>query len=172
MESSDLALQPSINKYIRSLYFASTTMLTIGYGDITPKSPTETIVNICIQIVGVISFGYLLNEMGHTLSKMRERSEDLERDLQTITKISKYYSLEKGLRNKAKTFIFNNTTSTDDLKMQDEQQLLNKLDDGLRDGTPCPTQKSTTTTHSQSSSHASSSSVTGPNTSSLNSHGN
>ena len=43
--------------------------------------------------VGVISFGYLVNEMGHTLGKMRESSEKLERDLQTINKISKYYNL-------------------------------------------------------------------------------
>lgn len=54
-------------------------MLTIGYGDITPKNPGEVIVVILIQItgsnsidIGVVSFGYLLNEMGHTLSKMRQ----------------------------------------------------------------------------------------------------
>lgn len=42
---------------------------------------------------GVIAFGYMLNEMGHTLSKMREESEVMERDLQTISKVSKYYNL-------------------------------------------------------------------------------
>ena len=41
----------------------------------------------------MIAFGYLLNEMGHTLSKMREESEVIERDLHTISKISKYYNL-------------------------------------------------------------------------------
>jgi hypothetical protein len=61
-----------------------------------------------IQIVGVVSFGYMLNEMGHTLSKMRKQSEELERDLQTISKISKYYNLEKKLQNKAKNFIVSN----------------------------------------------------------------
>ena len=92
-------------------------MLTIGYGDIAPKSIPETLINICIQIVGVISFGYLLNEMGHTLSKMRESSEQLERDLQTITKVSKYYSLEKDLKNKAKAFVYNNQTTDEQLKL-------------------------------------------------------
>ncbi len=62
-------------KYVYSFYFASTTMLTIGYGDITPKSAPEIIVTVLIEIVGVVSFGYMLNEMGHTLSKMREQSE-------------------------------------------------------------------------------------------------
>lgn len=27
---------------------------------------------VLIEIVGVVSFGYLLNEMGHTLSRMRQ----------------------------------------------------------------------------------------------------
>lgn len=68
-------------------------MLTIGYGDITPKNPQEIMITVLIEIIGVVSFGYLLNEMGHTLSKMRLQSEELERDLQTISKISKYYNL-------------------------------------------------------------------------------
>jgi hypothetical protein len=46
--------------------------------------------------------------MGHTLSKMREQSEIMERDLQTISKISKYYNLEPKLQNKARNFILNN----------------------------------------------------------------
>lgn len=55
-------------------------MLTIGYGDITPKNEAEVMVVIVVQIVGtyvsnlgVLSFGYLLNEMGHTLSDMRKK---------------------------------------------------------------------------------------------------
>ena len=50
-------------------------MLTIGYGDISPKNVEEKLITIVIQIVGVIAFGYLLNEMGHTLSKIREKKE-------------------------------------------------------------------------------------------------
>lgn len=83
-------------------------MLTIGYGDVTPKCTEEIIITILIEIIGVVSFGYLLNEMGHTLSKMREESEALERDLQTLSKISKYYNLERKLQNRAKSFLFSN----------------------------------------------------------------
>jgi hypothetical protein len=46
--------------------------------------------------------------MGHTLSKMREKKEIIERDMQTISKISKYYNLDRKLTNKARNFIFNN----------------------------------------------------------------
>lgn len=94
-----------------------------------------------IEIVGVVSFGYMLNEMGHTLSKMREQSEELERDLQTISKISKYYSLERKLQNRAKNFLFSNQVKSEELKVEDENRVLMKLNEELRQGTSEITQK-------------------------------
>jgi hypothetical protein len=123
-------------------------MLTIGYGDITPRCTEEIIVTVMIEIVAVVSFGYLLNEMGHTLSKMREQSEELERDLQTISKMSKYYNLERSLQNKAKAFLFSNQVRGEELKVEDEKRVLLKLNEELRQGTSAPTQKSTTKTRS------------------------
>lgn len=55
-----------------------------------------------------MSFGYLLNEMGHTLSKMRQETEIIEKDLQTIGKMARYYHLEKMLENRAKKYIITN----------------------------------------------------------------
>lgn len=85
-----------------------------------------------IEIIAVVSFGYLLNEMGHTLSKMREQSEELERDLQTISKMSKYYNLERSLQNKAKAFLCSNQVCSEELKVEDEKRVLLKLNEELR----------------------------------------
>jgi len=41
----------------------------------------------------------------------------MERDLQTISKISKYYNLQTKLQNKAKKFIFNNQNNNESLKI-------------------------------------------------------
>ena len=41
-------------KYINAIYFACTTMLTIGYGDISPVSIPEKIITIFIEIVGML----------------------------------------------------------------------------------------------------------------------
>jgi len=70
--------------------------------------------------------------MGHTLSKMREKKEIMERDMQTISKISKYYNLDRKLTNKARTFIFNHQNNSEELKIEDEKKLLMKLNDDLR----------------------------------------
>jgi hypothetical protein len=51
--------------------------------------------------------------MGHTLSKMRQETEMLEKDLQTIGKMARYYHLEKVLENRAKKYIITNTKIVD-----------------------------------------------------------
>jgi hypothetical protein len=43
----------------------------------------------------------------------------MERDLQTISKIAKYYNLEPKLKNKAEQFILNNSENNDYLKVED-----------------------------------------------------
>ena len=42
------------SRYVHSLYFACTTALTVGYGDILPKNLFEIITILCVQIVGKI----------------------------------------------------------------------------------------------------------------------
>ena len=45
---------PLLDQYIYAFYFSSTTMLTIGYGDITPKNTREVLVVVLIQIIGTV----------------------------------------------------------------------------------------------------------------------
>lgn len=61
VDAAGLSGVGALTQYIYAFYFASTTMLTIGYGDITPKSREEIVVTVVIELVAVVSFGYLLN---------------------------------------------------------------------------------------------------------------
>jgi hypothetical protein len=44
--------QKWVADYVYSLYFACTTMFTVGYGDITPKNLTEILAILCVQVLG------------------------------------------------------------------------------------------------------------------------
>ena len=72
-------------------------MLTVGYGDLSPVNITEILMIICVQIIGICTYGYILNEIGHILSDMRQEGEILSKDISTITKMANYYDLDKGL---------------------------------------------------------------------------
>lgn len=56
------------DRYIYSFYFALTTMLTVGYGDIAPTTKLELVIVMMVQIFGVVVFAYVINEIGSTLS--------------------------------------------------------------------------------------------------------
>ena len=49
--------------YIVSVYFVMTTILTIGYGDLTPQTSPETILVIFIQLLGVMINAYIISTL-------------------------------------------------------------------------------------------------------------
>lgn len=61
MSENDLQNLNPLDKYIYSLYFVLTTMLTVGYGDISPVNISEIIVIMIIQIIGIVTYGYIIN---------------------------------------------------------------------------------------------------------------
>ncbi len=63
---------PSIERYIRALYFMTTTMATIGYGDISPHkdSMKELIYTMFVQIVGVGMYGYVIGNVASLLANL------------------------------------------------------------------------------------------------------
>ena len=45
------------------LYWTMTTMTTIGYGDVTPKSWQESLITIFVELVGASVFGYMIGNI-------------------------------------------------------------------------------------------------------------
>lgn len=50
-----------IDKYINSFYFSIITMVTVGYGDITPKSTIEKLYVTIMTILSCGIFAYVVN---------------------------------------------------------------------------------------------------------------
>lgn len=55
-------------KYVNSLYWAFTTMCTVGYGDFHPNTSGERIVSIVIMIFSSGVFAYIINDIGRMVS--------------------------------------------------------------------------------------------------------
>ena len=56
-----------IDKYINSLYFTVVTMITVGYGDISPENNIEKVFCTVFMLISCISYGYIINRIGQII---------------------------------------------------------------------------------------------------------
>jgi hypothetical protein len=54
-----------MQKYITSLYWAVTTIVTVGYGDIIPNNDSEFLLVVSILIGGVAIFSFLISNLSN-----------------------------------------------------------------------------------------------------------
>jgi hypothetical protein len=62
-EMQGLAARPQTIQYIVSLYWAFTTMTTLGYGDQVPEHWTERLFCIVCMFIGAVVFGYIIGHI-------------------------------------------------------------------------------------------------------------
>ena len=55
-------------KYVYSIYFLATTMITVGYGDITPQNEIECSFVVTTMIITGMVYAYSLNSIGNIIN--------------------------------------------------------------------------------------------------------
>lgn len=65
-------------KYINSLYYSIVTMVTVGYGDISPRNPIEKAFAVVIIILACGFFAYALNSVGQILNEMNRMEDEFK----------------------------------------------------------------------------------------------
>jgi voltage-gated potassium channel len=75
--------------YVRALYWAITTLSTVGYGDVTPNTIAEMLYAMSTMATGVIVFGYVIGNIANLLNNIDlprkhyfERSEQIRAFMQ------------------------------------------------------------------------------------------
>ena len=69
-----------ISMYITSYYWTIATMMAVGYGDIAASTRGERIYAMLVQLVGAVSFGFIISTVSESLEaanpedRMRKKS--------------------------------------------------------------------------------------------------
>lgn len=84
---------PRYEYYIECLYWAVTTLTTIGYGDITPKTPIARLFTMFIMILGVGIYGIVIGNMANMLQAANRYKEKNREKLQDLANFLKHYNI-------------------------------------------------------------------------------
>lgn len=55
-------------QYITSLYWATATTTTVGYGDISAYTDLERVYAIAVMVFGILAYGYIIASVAATLT--------------------------------------------------------------------------------------------------------
>jgi len=86
------------DKYVNCLYWAMTTLATVGYGDIVPSTVTEKIVAIGWMLFGVFFFSFVVGSIANVINSADSKRNLLMSKLAAIDEFASECNLDKDLR--------------------------------------------------------------------------
>jgi cyclic nucleotide gated channel alpha 1 len=90
----------NLELYVTSFYFTTTTILTVGYGDITPVSVAEKLLCIFLMIIGVVSFSFATGALSSIIQNVDSSDAALKEKIATLNSIQAEYNIDSELYNK------------------------------------------------------------------------
>lgn len=83
--------------YATSIYFVMQTITTVGYGDITIVTPTERIICILLQLIGVISFSFASGALTSIIANIDQDEHKNAEKIVILNKLFKEFKLPSDL---------------------------------------------------------------------------
>jgi hypothetical protein len=83
-----------VDLYITSFYFTVTTLVTVGYGDITAKNQAERVLSMFLMLIGVVTFSFTTGSLSSVITCYDSKEADLKEKIATLNEISNEYMID------------------------------------------------------------------------------
>lgn len=118
-------------RYVTALYWAFTTMITVGYGDVVPQNNYEMVVTISCMFCSCAYFALIIGNMGSMISShmsFEQKKSEIRTGINTYLKKN---GIPKPIHDKVKAFIENLMNDMSNYKLRD-YEVLNLVSHPLR----------------------------------------
>lgn len=123
---------PASMQYITSLYWAVTTMATVGYGDITPGNSNERIYTMAAMIIASGVFSFTINQIGTVISRYNILAMAYREKMNYVNKYLLTTQVPAELRMKIRRYLEYVWESKKEIKI-DEKEVMAMLNESLRE---------------------------------------
>lgn len=107
-----------VSFYNVSLYWAISTLTTVGYGDITPVTNIGRAYTMIVMVIGAASYGIIIGNFSKMIMLADKYKEEKKEKLNSLNQFMKYYNIPKGLQKQ--TLSFYNHLLTQNISKEEE----------------------------------------------------
>ncbi len=93
-----------VSRYIGGLYWAVTTLATVGYGDIAPQNDLQRLYAMGVMIFGVATFGYVIGNITRILANIDPAKARYQENMERIAAFMKYRELPIPLQRRIRDY--------------------------------------------------------------------
>jgi hypothetical protein len=99
-EKADLLDASIATQYVSSLYFALTTMTTVGYGDISPTTVYERLSAVPVLLLSTLIYASIFGSVTTAIAQLNAMSRKYQESIDSVEEFAKSFDLSDKLRKK------------------------------------------------------------------------